>query len=69
MIDIDRINELSRKSKTVEGLTPDEKIEQQKLRREYIDGVKASLQAQLDNTYIVDSDGVKRKIKRNAKNE
>ena len=37
---IDRINELSRKSKTPEGLTEEEKIEQQKLRRLYIDSFK-----------------------------
>ena len=30
-----RINELARKSRTEEGLTPEEKVEQQKLREEY----------------------------------
>ena len=29
-----------------------EKAEQAKLRREYVDSVKANLRAQLDNTYI-----------------
>ena len=33
---IKRINELAHKSKTPEGLTPDEAEEQKKLRREYI---------------------------------
>ena len=35
---IDRINELARKAKTQE-LTPEEKKEQQILRREYVDAV------------------------------
>ncbi|MCI5513253.1 MAG: DUF896 domain-containing protein, partial [Clostridia bacterium] len=37
---IDRINELSKKSKTV-GLTPDEKEEQAALREEYIISFRA----------------------------
>lgn len=60
---IDRINELARKSKT-EGLTEPEKEEQAKLRRLYIDGFKESLIGQLENTYIVDEHGNKRKVKR-----
>ena len=52
---IDRINELSRKSKK-EGLTSEEAAEQQKLRRAYIDAFKANLKAQLDNIEIVDPD-------------
>jgi uncharacterized protein YnzC (UPF0291/DUF896 family) len=58
---IDRINALARKSKA-EGLTPAEKAEQAKLRRLYIDAVKASLVSQLENTYIVDEQGNKRKL-------
>ena len=50
-IDVARINELARKAKA-EGLTEEEKAEQAKLRREYVDSVKANLRAQLDNTYI-----------------
>ena len=50
---INRINELARKSKTPEGLTEEEKLEQQKLRRLYIDSFKESLVGQLENTYIV----------------
>lgn len=67
MIDIARINELAKKAKSPEGLTDDEKEEQRKLRREYVEGVKESLQAQLNNTYIVGPDGVKRKIKKGDK--
>ncbi len=61
---INRINELARKSKTAEGLTDAEKEEQAVLRREYIDSYKASLIGQLDNTYIVDEKGNKRKLER-----
>lgn len=64
---IDRINELSRKSKTEQGLTEEEKEEQQILRRAYIDSFKASLVANLENTYIVDEHGNKRKVKRHKK--
>lgn len=60
---IDRINELARKSK-MEGLTEEEKAEQAVLRREYIDSVKASLVGHLDNTYVVDAKGNKRKLDR-----
>ena len=40
-----------------EGLTSEEKEEQQKLRREYIDAFKANLKSQLDNIEIVDENG------------
>ena len=58
---IDRINELARKAKTQE-LTQEEIKERDLLRREYIDAVKASLCANLDNTYLVDNKGNKRKL-------
>ena len=66
MIDIERLNYLAKKSRT-EGLTDEEKAEQQAIRREYIDSVKASLKAQLDNTYIVDANGVKHKVEQKKK--
>ena len=58
---IDRINALARKAKA-DGLTPDELAERDALRREYVAAVKASLTAQLDNTYIVDEKGNKRPL-------
>ena len=61
---IDRINALARKSRTPEGLTPEEREEQAALRRAYLDAVKASLTAQLDHTYLVDEQGNKQKLKR-----
>lgn len=59
---IDRINFLAKKSRTEEGLTEEERQEQAALRREYIDSFKKSLCTQLDNTYIVDEKGNKRKL-------
>lgn len=64
---IDRINELTRKSKTEAGLTEEEKAEQAVLRREYIDSVKASLVGHLENTTIVRPDGSKEKVTRKPK--
>ena len=61
---IDRINELARKAKTVEGLTEAEKAEQTLLRRAYIDSVLGNLKGQLDNTYLMDEKGRKRKLKK-----
>ncbi|MCI8335864.1 MAG: DUF896 domain-containing protein [Peptococcaceae bacterium] len=58
---IERINELARKAKG-EGLTDGEKIEQQALRREYIDAMKASLISQLDNVVMVDEAGNEQRL-------
>lgn len=43
---IDRINELGRKSKTPEGLTPEEKEEQAALRAAYLAWFRASLRGE-----------------------
>lgn len=61
---IDRINEFARKVKAGETLTPQELAERDALRREYIESYRRSLTAQLDNTYIVDEEGHKSKLKR-----
>ena len=60
---IARINELAKKAKT-EGLTEEETVERDKLRRIYIESVKANLVGQLENTYIVYPDGTKKKVER-----
>lgn len=58
---IARINELAKKAK--EGtLTTEELAERDKLRRIYIDSVKANLVGQLENTYILQPDGTKKKV-------
>ena len=58
---IARINALAKKAKE-EGRTDDVVVERDKLRRIYIDSVKANLVGQLENTYIVSPDGTKRKV-------
>ena len=60
---IRRINELAAKAKA-EGLTPEEIVERDQLRREYIAAVRRNLTAQLDNTYVVDEHGVKRPLRK-----
>ena len=52
---IQRINELSRKQKTI-GLTDQEKAEQALLRRQYIDDLKTQIRQQLDAVEFVDED-------------
>ena len=59
---IARINELAAKNKA-EGLTEEELIERDKLRRIYIDSVTGNLKNHLDNSYIVRPDGTKEKVK------
>lgn len=61
---IDRINDLARKQKTEEGLTDEERLEQQALRSEYINSIKRNLSLQLESTVIVDEKGNKRKVKK-----
>lgn len=58
---IQRINELATKAKNG-TLTTQELAERDKLRRIYIDSVKANLVGQLENTYIVYPDGTKKKV-------
>ena len=58
---IDRINELARKAKA-EGLTEEEQKEREVLRQEYLDAIMGNLRRELDNTYIVDENGNKRKL-------
>ena len=58
---IQRINELAKKSKTAE-LTEAEKVEQENLRNEYIEEVKADLASKLDSLVLIDENGVERKV-------
>ena len=59
---IDRINELARKSKA-SGLTPEETAERDALRQEYLNAIMRNAREVLDNTYIVDEKGNKRRLK------
>lgn len=51
-----RINELYHKSKA-EGLTKEEKEEQDRLRQEYIENVRSNLRGQLNSIRIQNEDG------------
>ena len=65
MLDIDRINFLAKKSRE-EGLTEEEKQEQARLRKEYVESVVGNLRSQLDNTYVIDENG-KHKVEKTTK--
>ena len=58
---IARINELAKKNRE-EGLTVEELVERDKLRRIYIDSVTGNLKGHLENTTIVYPDGSKKKV-------
>ena len=60
---IARINELAAKNKA-EGLTEAELVEQALLRKEYIADWRAGVESQLENTYIMDAQGNKRKLEK-----
>ena len=59
---IKRINELAKKAKSEEGLTPAEMVERDLLRQEYVAAYRNNLVAQLEHTYIVEPDGTKHKL-------
>ena len=61
---IERINELARKSRTPEGLTDEEKHEQLSLRNQYVEAMKTSLRTQLEHTVVVDEHGNRRRLPR-----
>ena len=63
---LERINELARKSRTPEGLTAEERAEQEKLRFEYVSALKEDLRAQLDSTVVQYPDG--RRVRLSEKN-
>ena len=63
---IARINALAKKAKT-EGLTEAETAEREQLRAEYLKDFRAGLRQQLDNTYVVGADGIKRKLPKKKK--
>ena len=60
---LDRINELARLQRERE-LTEAEREEQARLRREYIDEWRAGVVQVLDNTYVVDKNGIKHKLQK-----
>ena len=58
-----RINELAKKSRE-EGLSEEEKTEQQALRQEYLKLFRQGMENTLNTVYIMDENGNKRKIEK-----
>ena len=61
--EIDRINELARKKKTV-GLTEAELQEQAELRKRYLAELRAGVQRTLDRVYVQQEDGSYQKLRK-----
>ena len=49
---IDRINELAKKARSSDGLTPEEMTERAKLREEYLNAISKNLKQTIDNIEI-----------------
>lgn len=60
---IERINELARKKKSV-GLTEAEQAEQAALRQQYLKEFRANMEAVLENVQIQNKDGSREKLKK-----
>lgn len=65
-VKLDRINELARIAKERE-LTAEELTERQALRQEYINEIRLSFGAMLDNTVIQYPDGSRKSLKKDDK--
>lgn len=64
---IERINELARKKKTV-GLTDEELQEQAALRKQYIAEWRANMEAVLESVVIQEKDGTKTPLQKKRSN-
>ena len=51
---IDRINELAKKARSSDGLTPEEMTERAKLREEYLNAIRQNFKQTPDNIEIID---------------
>ncbi len=60
---LQRINYLSRKSRDQE-LTAEEKAEQTALRKQYIQEFRQGFENTMDNVYVVDKNGDKKKVQK-----
>lgn len=54
---IQRINELAKKSKTEEGLTLSEQVEQKELREQYLKAFRGGMRNHIEGMKVVDEDG------------
>jgi len=64
--DIKRINELYHKSQA-EGLTDEEKAEQQALRSAYIQAMRGNIRSHLESIVVQRPDGTQEKLQRKKK--
>lgn len=65
---IARINELYHKSQA-EGLSEEEKEEQARLRKEYVENIRANMKSQLDSIIVENPDGTREKLKDRNENQ
>lgn len=56
-LELNRINELAKKSKTEEGLSVEEKEEQKALRQKYINSLRSSFTNQITSLKVIDPEG------------
>ena len=63
---VKRINELAKKSRE-KGLTDEEKAEQAQLRAKYIQKFRQGMENTLNNVYIMDEKGNKKKVEKKIK--
>ena len=61
---LERLNELAGKAKAGEALTDEELAEQKRLREEYRLAFRAAFRGVLENTYIQQPDGSRKKLTR-----
>jgi len=52
-----RINELAKKSKSSDGLTGEEKVEQANLREEYLEKFRGGMRHHIEGMKVVDEEG------------
>jgi uncharacterized protein YnzC (UPF0291/DUF896 family) len=63
---VKRINELAKKARET-GLTDEEKSEQAQLRAKYIQKFRQGMENTLNNVYIMDEKGNKKKVEKKIK--
>lgn len=56
-LELNRINELAKKSKTEKGLSVEEKKEQKTLRQKYINSLRSSFTKQITSLKVIDPEG------------
>ena len=61
---LQRLNELANKAKAGEALTDEELAEQKRLREEYRLAFRAAFRGILENTYVQQPDGSRKKLSR-----